>query len=278
MYRTFRLNEKLVRKFTVSINDMLPDYRLSTFAAFGYFQDSVAKFFSDRHAAAYDMLPEGIIWVIPDHTMTVTGEFPLWGDEVTTDVVLSEITPLRLNFDYRLLDRNGQAFAHGSGTWTPVSAETGRPTPIDAVCEINLDPEDGKPATLHKKILFPRAGTMVKEESKLMTFSDMDFNRHVGNRSYINFALQVLPVDLDEDYDVSEISVRFLRQTYIGDTLTARIMVPDAPAGTAPESPETSSAFLVSETNSAGEEVCRLHITVRRRTEPRRDIAKYLVR
>lgn len=272
MYRTFRLNEKLVRKYVVSLNDMLPDYRLSVFAAFGYFQDSVARFFSDRHSGTFDMLPLGIMWVIPDHSMTVEGEFPMWGDEVTVETVLSEITPMRLTFDYRLLDRDMAVFAHGSGTWVPVAAETGRPTPMDTVCEINLDPVDGMSGTLHRKVVFPKAGTMVKEQSKLMTISDMDFNRHVGNRSYINFALQSLPVDLDQDYDVTGISVRFLRQTYIGDTLTARFMVPDSP------SEPGTAAYLVSETNSAGEEACKLLVTVRHRTESRRGIVKHLIR
>lgn len=272
MYKTFRLNERLVRKYVVTSNDMLPDYRLSIFSAFGYFQDSVARFFADRHAGTFDAIKQGIIWVIPDNSMQMTGEFPLWGDEVTTEVILSELTPMRITFDYCLYDRDMVCFAKGTGTWVPVGAETGRPTPMDPICEINLDPVDGKPATLHKKVLFPKSGTMVKEQTKLMTFSDMDFNRHVGNRSYINFALQALPVDLDLAYDVSEISVRFLRQTFIGDTLTARIMVPDAP------SEPGSTAYLVTETNSAGEDVCRLLITVRERTAPRRDISNHLIR
>ncbi len=273
MYRTFKLNERLVRKYVVSLNDMLPDYRLSVFAAFGYFQDSVARFFSDRHSGTFDMLPLGIMWVIPDHSMTVTGEFPLWGDEVTVDLVLSEITSAKLTFDYQLFGRDMAVFAKGSGTWVAVSAETGRPTSIETVCSVDLEPVDGMPGTLHKKVVLPKAGTMVKEESKLMTTSDMDFNRHVGNRSYINFALSSLPVDLDEAYDVTDIAVRFLRQTYIGDTLTAKVMVPDSPS----ESSDTAT-YLVSETNSAGEEACKLLITVRRRSEVRQDIGSHLIR
>lgn len=272
MYRTFRLHETIVSRFVVSLNDMQPDYRLSTFAAFGYFQDAVAKFFSDRFVGAYDVLPLGFLWVVPDHTMTVTGNFPYWGDEVTVEVLLSEVTALKLIFDYRLLDRDGSVFAKGSGTWSPVNAETGRPTPIDSICTFDLSPVDGTPAALHKKVLLPKYGTMVKEISKLMTFSDMDFNRHVGNRSYINFALQSIPVDLDADWDVEDIAVRFLRQTYIGDTLSARIMVPDQ------ASEPGTAAFLVTETNSAGDEVCRLHITARQRTTPRPDFGKHLIR
>ncbi len=251
----------------MTLNDMQPDYRLSISAALGFFQDTVSSFFADRNIAAFDSIGHGILWVISDHSLHLCGELPMWRDEITVETILSELTPVRMFFDFKLYDRENTCFANGSGTWLPVESGNGRPCSIDHLCEVSADSPDESQAAAHKKVRIPLSGDIVKKESRLLGPGDMDFNRHIGNRSYINHALEMSPITLESEFDLQDIEVKFLRQTYVGDTLTAEF-----------HAVEGENAFLVSETNSAGEEVCRLMVRYRIHDGERRDIRNHVIR
>ncbi len=262
-----RPNEKLVRKYSVALDDIQLDYRLSISAALGFFQDTAASFFSDRNLAAFDVKKQGVLWVMSDQIIRVVGDFPMWKDEITVEVTLSEITPVRFIYDFKLYDRDNACFADGFGTWNPVVIADGKPCSVDHVCEVAYESADGSPMASHKRIRIPLSGNVVRKESVLLGLGDMDFNRHISNRCYISHALEISPISLDSGFEVQEIEAKFLRQTYPGDTLTIEI-----------HAAEEENAILVTETNSAGDEVCRMIVRYCRQEGEKMDICKHVIR
>lgn len=250
MKRFIRLNDVYRRSYTVSFEDMDPEYRLKVTSAAAYFQDTVAAFMASRFIAAFDIVKDGILWVVSEVAYSAGEREAMWGETLNSEVRLSEYSTFRLYFDFALKGDDGTVFATGTGIWAPVALETGKPLPISDFCEIR-EPLDDTPAVKHGRFRYLQAEVPVMEASYPVTHSELDFNKHMGNRSYLEFALRGIPDDFKDSHSLSSFMARYARQTYLGDTVTCRYF---QPAG-------TEYSHLVKLCNSAGEEVCQIQLT-----------------
>ena len=69
---------------------------------------------------------------------------------------------------------------------------------------------------------FESSDDLISENEHITTMNDMDFNKHVGNRSYVNYAVRDFPADFAGTHYVSSLAIKFIRQTFVGDTLISR--------------------------------------------------------
>ena len=52
---------------------------------------------------------------------------------------------------------------------------------------------------------------------------DLDFNFHVSNRSYVSIALLTMPEEVLASQTLSSLTIHWLRETYLDETLTCRM-------------------------------------------------------
>lgn len=240
--------------YQITSEDIDPDYRLKLTSALAYFQDSVAALMADRFIAAFDIRPLGYIWVISEISMTLGENCPLWRERLVSEVKVAELTSTRAYFDFILRRSDGEVYASGTGIWTPVEIATGRPVPIETICELRIP--DGATGIRHPKLRFGAQGELVFEKEHLTTLGDMDFNKHVGNRAYINHAIDDFPNDIIENEYVSSLAIKFIRQTFIGDTLVSRCF----------RNGDDCRDYIVRMSLPSGEEACTIKISWSERT------------
>ena len=72
----------------------------------------------------------------------------------------------------------------------------------------------------HKKFSLPAAKEKVREIKHTNNLSDLDFNNHVNNKSYINIAEMTASEQFRSKYSMKSLNIRFNRETFLGDTLT----------------------------------------------------------
>lgn len=244
--KTLLLNDTFAQEYPVTCENIDPDYRLKLTSALAMFQDTVASYMTTKHFGAYDVLPMNLIWVVPEHNVEFTEDMPILRDKVISEIRVGEITPVRIYFDFKLYVKGKEPFATGEGVWTLVDLESKRSVCVSDHLPVMAEGE----AIKHKKLIIPSLTDIVKEAVYQTTFRDMDFNRHVGNRSYIDIALQFAPAEFMDTHYLKSLGIKFIRQTYIGDILTTRYAaVPDVP-----------NAYLVSMFNREGEEACRMEM------------------
>ena len=56
-----------------------------------------------------------------------------------------------------------------------------------------------------------------------INISDIDFNNHTNNKSYLHIAAMALPEDFRKTHLLKTIQVRFNKETFIGDNLICRV-------------------------------------------------------
>lgn len=250
--------EVFTQKYKVTFNDIDPEYRLKPVSAIGMFQDTVAAYMTVGGFSLFDLNKQGYTWVIPDHVVEFCGKAPLWRNDVIVDLCPTEISSTKFFFDFVIMDGDRNVFAKGTGTWSPINIETARPVPMTEIIEV-----EGEPSVKHGRLLFPAVNR--KEEADGLNYmcyqrvtdsTDIDFNWHVNNLSYLKQALSCFPMDYLKTHSLGGLSIKFMRQCFLGDMLTC------CSEKVAMDQESDADRFNCSITNGEGTEVCRMVLTM----------------
>ena len=255
--------------YTSTASDITPQYRLTLNALLMYFQDSFARLMTIHRLAAFDIVKQQRMWVITEVHIDIHPTDVFWSENFTVELWVSELTSLRIYCDFRIYrnDRGelmeqreqspsllgsaesrqqktkGQLIASGSSQWNILDLETKRLVPTDFLAErLTVVPTAGN----HRKVRFPKPTSVDMTMEHRATRLDLDFNFHVSNRSYVSIALLTMPDDVLNSQTLTSVTVHWLHETYLDDTLTCRMSRTD------------DGAYLHTLTNADGLVVCEL--------------------
>ena len=231
------------REYTLVNSEMMSDYRIKPTSIAMYFEDCVATFLATKQVAAFDIIKKNLIWVISEYQFSIVGMLPFWSEKFQVEVWASEISGLRLYMEFRLKYR-GNIFAQGDSTWAILDATTRHPVPIQSIVT-NITPIAEYINPTHKHRIEKSVG-----EPHLSTHTtnvnDIDFNRHINNRTYVNFFANSLPESFVSK-DCTSVLVKFKQESFFGDVLTCKTY-----------KTATDDVLTASIVNDKGAEVCQL--------------------
>lgn len=209
--------------FTVTCQDMNKDYRLSPAAVLLYFQESYARYMGCLHLAAFDLVKEHRMWIITEMEAEMMPVDTFWGDDIVVTVWVSEITPLRVYVDFRVTHAdNDVLIAKGTSCWNLMSADTRKLDSTDCVApKIQILPE--MMTATHRKVRFPKEGTVLKQVTHKVNQLDLDFNGHVNNRSYVSIAMLTVPDAFLTTHRTNRFVIHWLHESYLGEILTCTL-------------------------------------------------------
>lgn len=244
-FRTITIGEHFSQSNRLTANDIDPNYRLSTESVMSLFQDAVAAYLTTKHLAAFDLQPEGKTWVIAEYSLEICTDMPIWREEVETVICPTEISTVKAYFDFEIRSHDGQTVVSGSSCWSIVDYETGHTFPLPELIDVK-----GESEVRHKRNKFPEVGDEAEGFPYLTNISDIDFNKHVNNISYLRIAMSFMPVEYAMTHSVKCLAVKFLRQSFVHEKLICRY------------EPQTSEPGTVtcSIVNGDNLEVCRMVI------------------
>ncbi len=210
--------------YSITAADMDTRYRMTPNAVLLYYQDCWARYMSSLHIAAFDVIKHHLMWVITEFNAWFEDDTALWSDDIDVTVWNSEVSALRLYAEFRIRRADGVEVAHGYGCWTLLDTETRRLAPNSQLpVQLPVLPEmclDG-----HKRSKFPKDGTLLTEVIHRVNPINLDMNGHVNNRTYLSIAMQSANESFMDMYAIRSISIRWLRETFLGDTLTCRLIL-----------------------------------------------------
>lgn len=210
--------KKYSHSYSVILDNMdLNEYRLRPVSAIMYVQDAFARFTATKKMAAYDMFPQNIYWVIGEFNINFADIMPFWSEEITVEVWFSELSKLKIYTDFNIYSNNN-LFAKGNACWFLINTETKRPVKAEnysdkiEVCEDFVLGE-------HKKLIVPDLTEKISEITHKINLSDLDFNGHVNNKSYINIAELTIENEFRKTHSIKSMSIKFCKETFMNDIL-----------------------------------------------------------
>ena len=211
--------DKYTKKYNVILDNMdLFEYRLRPISAIMYIQDAFARLCGTKRLAAYDLFATNQYWIVTEFNIDFLDELPFWSEEITVNIWISEITKLKIYSDYEIIYKN-KPFAKGNALWFIIDKETKRPVKTDIAAK-KFSVCDELALGEHKKFILPDKKEKVSEIIHTNNLSDIDFNKHVNNKSYINLAEMTANDEFRKTHTLKSLNIRFNKETFLGDTLT----------------------------------------------------------
>lgn len=213
--------EKFCIKYRVTASDMDVVYRMTPNAMLMYVQDCIANYLSSKHLAAFDIAAQRLTWMITDFEVTLLRHRPYWSEEVNVEVWISEISSIRTFISFNMLDREGRIFAQGTSTWVVMSLDTKRPCPpMSLLHDIGQDIANGK-----RKNSLPTSegSTFYRSYRHEVNITDLDFNGHMCNRSYLTIATSTAPVEFIMTHEPTFFQIKFITEAFFGDILSCEV-------------------------------------------------------
>lgn len=209
---------KYLHNYNVILDNMdLNDYRLRPISAIMYLQDSFARYCATRKMAAYDLFPKNLYWIVSEFNIEFTDSLPFWSEDIKTEIWISEITKLKIYTDFRIYYKD-KIFAQGNGCWFILDQETKKPSKTDIISK-NFDICNEFVLGEHKKFTLETATDKVSEIIHKNNLSDIDFNSHVNNKSYINLAEATASNEFKKSHSLKKINIKFNRESFLDDII-----------------------------------------------------------
>jgi acyl-ACP thioesterase len=211
-----------------------------------YFQDCFARLMTIHNLAAFDIVKQRRMWVITEVQINIQPTVTYWSEDFTVEIWVSELTSLRIYCDFRIVRKdNEQLIAAGTSQWNILNLDTKRLEATDFLADkLTVVPE--LMTASHKKVRFPKPQSFDMQMDHRATRLDLDFNFHVSNRSYVSIALLTMPDEVLSSQSLSSLTVHWLHETYLNDTLSCRMSRID------------DGSYLHTLTNAEGVVVCEL--------------------
>lgn len=207
------------KTYNVILDNMdLFEYRLRPISAIMYLQDAFARYTATKKMAAYDLFATNQIWIVTEFNIDFVEDLPFWSEEIEVSIWISEITKLKVYTDYELKCK-GITFAKGNALWFVIDKETKRPAKTDVVAD-RFDICNELVLGEHKKFILPKTREVYTKIEHKNNLSDIDFNKHVNNKSYINLAEMTAPNEFRKTKVLKSIHIRFNKETFLDDVLT----------------------------------------------------------
>jgi len=237
------------KSYPVTADSIDIRYRLSPSGVILFLQDAIASDMATWHAAAFDIAPDNLLWVVLEYDISFKPIVPLWSDIVEVVVSVTEITAMKVFFDFSMIGADNHCFASGTSVWSLLDSKTRMPymnTHDFVLKKSSLDPS--KVNGCHPRKRFKEQGEPFFSGSYRIQRSDVDFNGHVSNRTYLPLALGCFSEEFLLSHAISALNVRYLKETYLDDTIEYVCRRSD-------------STFLCDMRSGAGDTVCQIVIS-----------------
>ena len=210
--------DKYTKKYNVILDNMdLFEYRLRPISAIMYLQDAFARFCATKQMAAYDLFATNQYWIVTEFNIDFIEDLPFWSEEIEINIWISEITKLKIYTDYEITYQN-KPFARGNALWFIIDKESKRPAKTDTVAE-RFKVLNKFVLGEHKKFTLPESKEKLSEIKHTNNLSDLDFNKHVNNKSYINLAEMTANDEFRKSHTLKNLQIKFNKETFLGDNL-----------------------------------------------------------
>lgn len=212
--------EKYTYPYTVTAADMDARYRMKINAVLAYYQDAFARYMTTLGAAAFDLAREGKTWVITEFNSVFSEADTLWYERLDVTMWISELSPLRVYSDFVVCKfDSGEEVARGYAVWGVLNISSRTPEQTDFLKErIPVIPDLTLPEG-HRKIRFPKADRQAGEVTHAINLLDLDFNGHVGNRSYLDIAMLTADDEFLASNKLLFMGIKWQHETLAGDSL-----------------------------------------------------------
>ena len=209
--------EKYSQEYIITNDCMDINYRIKPISVIMFFQDSFARFLTTKYLAAFHIIKENLYWVVSEFNIEFSDNLPFWSEKINVEIWISELSKLKIYADFKLTC-NGETFAKGNSCWYILDTKTRRPVSTDII-KSKIEVINELALGEHKKTCIENSLEKLNEISHTINISDIDFNKHVNNKIYINIAESSFHEAYRNTHNIKNMHVKFIKESFLKDEL-----------------------------------------------------------
>jgi len=201
--------------------------RVRSVSLLNFLQDAAGE-----HAAALgwsvaDLWKRKMIWVLSRYHVSVR-RYPAWGEQLEVITWPSGQHGLFALRDFEVSDASGNTILVATSSWMIIDIERKQAAKIEDVLTTDF--------LLEKRSLpdaFASLPVLAGAEREILfrvETGHLDFNRHVNNAVYVQWALEAVPEDVLTRRRPVDLEVSYRAEAFYGDTILSKASGPLAPA------------------------------------------------
>ncbi len=184
----------------------------------GYLQEAAGQHAGALGVGIDALLARGLTWVLARERIEVLAPARL-GDELAISTWPSGIERLLVSREFSVA-RDGEEVARASTAWLVLHVASRRPVRPEEVLDPALRPRLESLAPLAARLARPGEGAAERKFD--VRYSEIDWNRHVNNTSYLAWALESVAPERWASSRASAVEAHFLAEAVFGDGIVAR--------------------------------------------------------
>lgn len=200
----------------ISDVDFMKTLKLSTL--FDYFQEAAAMD-ADRRGFGIDDFKNkfNFTWILTRMKVNIFRN-PVFGEEISIQTWQQEQKQLEFERDFLARDRNGNIVAVAISNWIILDITTRKIMRTELIGESPCTP--GMKSAIDCKLgKLKSFGKLELSYKKVIGYSDTDFNGHLNNSRYVDYAMDCFNVKDHEKYNAKTIEINYISEALPGDTL-----------------------------------------------------------
>lgn len=168
-----------------------------------------------------DRSQKKLAWVLTDWKIKID-EYPKYGDKIVAKTWSQSVTQIfNVSRDFEFYC-NGKICITGTTRWVVLDLTTGRPCKIEKDLIAKYEPEDKSVFEEVKLAKIPAVQEFSFEKEIQTRRSDIDFNDHVHNLTYLDYAMEVLPEQVYNAHNFSLLRITYKSPVKAGEKITAK--------------------------------------------------------
>jgi medium-chain acyl-[acyl-carrier-protein] hydrolase len=186
---------------------------------------TVMNYFYDLAILQSEMLGIGVEHLTDNHIFWVLykwdiniNKFPKLYEKVKVRTWSYSIKKFYAYRQFEIVNSAGEILVSANTLWFLMSTETRKPIRIpDYIPETYKTPKDPEKELEIEKLFMPE--NIQFEKTFHVRYNDIDTNNHVNNVTYVDWALETVPLEISSEYSLKKVAVVYEKETGHGESI-----------------------------------------------------------
>lgn len=215
-----QVSKTWVEPFKICTYDIGPGGKATPQALCRFMQEAASNHAEILNVGGEMIAARDLMWVLSRLRLRLN-RLPDWREHITIETWPSDRTAgVRAVREFRILDAEQTIIGEAASLWLLLSKKTRRPVRIPDFPRESQKPGFPDDLLNDSEVVSPAHSTYAKEFE--VGISHLDFNNHVNNTCYLEWALNTLPREIFATHEVRDLLFNFVGEANAGDTVLAR--------------------------------------------------------
>ncbi|MDP4117149.1 MAG: thioesterase [Bacteroidota bacterium] len=198
--------------------------RFKLSSVFSYLTDISAAAAENINVGFHHLRDNNLFWALSWVKVKILN-YPKYEDEIKIKTWHKGYNRLFAMRDLLFFDNSNNAFCKVTTAWLIVQLDNRKILP-PAYLDIPAESQNKEDALTELPRKMPAGMDMKNVYNRAIRFSDVDFNKHVNNATYINFILDAYPHTFFEKNNIKTFEISFNSEISAGDEIVIRSNYP----------------------------------------------------